>query len=366
MIELLFIQVTISVILNNEIYGPYGDLLQKAIEKGQEGLAEFWVLTFQWLKLILIYSLIGAITNIVARLYAFYWRKAMTFSYIPRVKQVPKIEGESQRIQEDPGIYADILESLGLQAVRTIMVLIAFMPILWTLSKKANLKVNLEVIRDVISYSSLLLPVSLGISAILLSGLLVHRLRKRPFPRFLKLSLLSSVTITTSLISIVMLEPLVWLAILTSIGGTGISWLVGIKLPGLEYNNQKVEASFRKELVLGEDDRINSASPETLYELFKDIEHNYKRLFLHYCYFDLWSHWYDLVLAFLPAILIAPSLFTGLITLGVLTQIENVFFKVQSGFSFIMNNWVRITKLRSVWKRLHEFEANLDKYQPQN
>ena len=33
-----------------------------------------------------------------------------------------------------------------------------------------------------------------------------------------------------------------------SLGGLIISWFVGIKLPGLEYNNQRVEASFRKEL----------------------------------------------------------------------------------------------------------------------
>ena len=38
----------------------------------------------------------------------------------------------------------------------------------------------------------------------------------------------------------------------------------GVKLPNLEYNNQKAEAAFRKELVLGEDDRENYASPNIL------------------------------------------------------------------------------------------------------
>jgi peptide/bleomycin uptake transporter len=45
---------------------------------------------------------------------------------------------------------------------------------------------------------------------------------------------------------------LVWVAFATSLGSLVISWVVGIKLPGLEYNNQKVEAKFRKELVYGE------------------------------------------------------------------------------------------------------------------
>ncbi|MDB3946056.1 hypothetical protein N9444_09185 [Gammaproteobacteria bacterium] len=28
-----------------------------------------------------------------------------------------------------------------------------------------------------------------------------------------------------------------------------------------------------------------------------------------------------------------------------------------------MHNWTTITELRSIWKRLHEFEVNLDRYQ---
>jgi len=79
---------------------------------------------------------------------------------------------------------------------------------------------------------------------------------------------------------------LVWLAILVSIGGLIISWFVGIKLPGLEYNNQKVEAAFRKDLVLGEDDKKKYANEETLWGLFTGIRFNYQRLFLHYGYFD--------------------------------------------------------------------------------
>ena len=45
-----------------------------------------------------------------------------------------KVEGASQRIQEDAMNFAKIVESLGLQIVRAIMLLIAFLPILWGLS----------------------------------------------------------------------------------------------------------------------------------------------------------------------------------------------------------------------------------------
>ncbi|TEY08964.1 transporter, partial [Campylobacter sp. CH185] len=61
---------------------------------------------------------------------------------------------------------------------------------------------------------------------------------------------------------------LVYIALLISLGGLVVSWFVGIKLPGLEYNNQKAEAAFRKELVYAEDNRKEYAKNETMIELF--------------------------------------------------------------------------------------------------
>ena len=47
---------------------------------------------------------------------------------------IAKVEGASQRIQEDCMNFARIVESIGLQVIRAIMLLIAFIPILWGLS----------------------------------------------------------------------------------------------------------------------------------------------------------------------------------------------------------------------------------------
>ena len=46
---------------------------------------------------------------------------------------------------------------------------------------------------------------------------------------------------------------MVWVALISAIGGTVLLAGAGIRLPGLEFNNQKVEAAYRKELVFGED-----------------------------------------------------------------------------------------------------------------
>ena len=51
-----------------------------------------------------------------------------------------------------------------------------------------------------------------------------------------------------------------------------------------------------------------------------------------------------------------PGLFTGAMTLGILIQTSSAFREVQGSFSLFMQNWTRITELRSIYKRLTEFE----------
>ena len=283
----------------NEWYKGFYDLLQKATERE---LSEFYDGIFLFMKLAIPYVMIYTITNYFTRLWAFRWREAMTFSYMPYWRKIDaKVEGASQRIQEDCMNFAKIVESIGLQVVKAIMTLIAFIPILWGLSSN----VTVPFLNDV-------------------SG------------------------------------SLVWVALILSIGGIIISWLVGIKLPGLEYNNQKVEAAFRKELVYGEDDRKNYVQAPTILQLFTGIRFNYHKLFLHYGYFDLWAIWYRQLFVIVPFLIMAPGLFTAAFTLGIMMQVVNAFGEVKDAFSVFLYNWTRITELRSIHKRLMEFESAIN------
>jgi peptide/bleomycin uptake transporter len=151
---------------------------------------------------------------------------------------------------------------------------------------------------------------------------------------------------------------LFWVALVTALGGTVISWFVGIRLPGLEYNNQKTEAALRKDLVFAEDDRNRMHLP-TVLELFTGVRLNNFRLFNHYAYFHLWSNLYSQMMVIFPFLLMGPSLFTGLITLGVIQQVSNAFNKVNDAFSYLIERWTDITELRSIYKRLTEFEKGL-------
>lgn len=152
---------------------------------------------------------------------------------------------------------------------------------------------------------------------------------------------------------------LVWIALVVSIGGLGVSVLVGRKLPQLEYNNQKVEAAFRKSLVRCEDSR-DSHGLEHLFAQFKELKYNYYKLYDNYKYYSLWENLYFQSGVVIPYLVSAPQYFAGAITLGTLVQIGNAFDKIHESMSFFTDNWLTVTELRSVIKRLTEFEKDID------
>ncbi len=58
--------------------------------------------------------------------------------------------------------------------------------------------------------------------------------------------------------------------------------------------------------------------------------------------------------------MMAPGLFAGAIGLGFVLQINNAFDQVRSSFCVFITNWTTITQLRSIYKRLKEFEKKIE------
>jgi len=54
-----------------------------------------------------------------------------------------------------------------------------------------------------------------------------------------------------------------------------------------------------------------------------------------------------------------PSIAAGALTLGLMTQITNVFDQVHNSFQYLVNSWTTIVALLSIYKRLRTFEAAL-------
>lgn len=296
LMTIVFITVQQTVRLN-AWYGQFYDLLQKPEQAG--GLDKFWGFMQQFAWIAFPYMLLRSFEAYLASHYAFRWRQAMTETYLPRWQRTAEtVEGASQRIQEDCMRFARQTENLGLGLVRALLTLASFIPILWGLSK------------------------GIAIEWLKFDG------------------------------------SLFWVALTTALGGTVLSWFVGIRLPGLEYNNQKTEAALRKELVYAEDDRGRMTLSGTM-ELFMGVRFNNFRLFNHYAYFNLWSNLYAQSMIIFPYLLMGPSLFAGVITLGVIQQVGNAFGKVNDAFSYLIDRWTDITELRSIHKRLTEFEKAL-------
>ena len=51
-----------------------------------------------------------------------------------------------------------------------------------------------------------------------------------------------------------------------------------------------------------------------------------------------------------------PGLFTGAYTLGVMMKAVNAFGEIKDAFNVFLYNWIQINRLRSIHKRLSEFE----------
>ncbi len=285
----------------NEWFGDFYDTLQQALaEPGAVEFADFLVKCLTFAEIAAIYITVAVLLEFYVRHYVFRWRTAMNNYYMSYWDQVRHIEGAAQRVQEDTMRFARIVEGLGVAFMRSVMTLIAFLPLLWTLSEHVT-----------------------------------------------ELPWIGAVS-----------HSLVYLAIISAAFGTVLLAVVGIKLPGLEFNNQKVEAAFRKELVYGED-QADRAEPETVGELFTNVRRNYFRLYKHYLYFDIakWSYLQFAVIV--PYIMMGPTIVAGLITLGVLQQILRAFDRVENSFQFLVNSWSTIVELISIFKRLRAFEATI-------
>ena len=313
-----YFSVQVSVAINNW-RRPFFDLVQSALktpgaevtEESAEATAAISSFSSDLLDLIIIFSEIAMLaifvyvmTRFFVSHFIFRWRTAMNEYYTSQWKQVRHIEGASQRIQEDTMRFASIMENLGVSIVDSIMTLFAFLPVLWSLSQYVT---ELPIV-----------------------GEIAH--------------------------------PLFYAALAWSVFGTGLLATVGIKLPGLEFKNQRVEAAFRKELVYGEDD-TDRAQPPKLIELFSNVRKNYFRLYFHYMYFNVARMLYLQADNIFVYILLVPTIAAGVITFGILQQILTAFSQVSNSFQYLVNSWHTIIELLSVYKRLISFEAAI-KHEP--
>ena len=296
-----YFQVQVSVAIN-AWYGPFYNMIQAALSKSAPvELGDFYGELVSFAGIAFIAVTVGVFTRFFVSHWIFRWRTAMNDYYMSHWGKLRVIEGASQRVQEDTMRFSTTMEGLGINLVEAVLTLIAFLPVL--------------------------LALSAGITELPFIG-------EVPY-------------------------ALVVVAILWSLFGTTFLALVGIKLPGLEFRNQRVEAAYRKELVYGEDD-VARAQPPTVGELFGNVRRNYFRLYFHYMYFNVARIFYLQTDTIFPYIVLAPTIVAGKITLGTMNQILNAFLQVRQSFQYLVTSWTTIVELLSIYKRLRAFEAAID------
>ena len=187
-----------------------------------------------------------------------------------------KIEGASQRVQEDTIKFTRIMESLGTSFIEAIMVIVEFLPILFGL----GIAIPIFFFGDW-DYG-------------LITG------------------------------------ALIW-----SVGGT--LFLIGLgiilRLVGIEYDLQKKEAAYRKILVIAEDD--GTVRPKKIEEFFDDVRKIHFLSYLRYLYFNIGRMAYLQANVLSAYVFLAPAIVAGVVTLGVMQQIIRAFGRVEGSMQYL-------------------------------
>ena len=130
----LWVQVKIDVEIN-EWFGQFYDMIQKALATPNAiTIDEYWASLASFITLAGMYIALYVIISFFTAHFLFRWRTAMVEWYHSVYDKARKIEGASQRVQEDTIKFTRIMESLGTSFIESVMVLIQFVPILLGLS----------------------------------------------------------------------------------------------------------------------------------------------------------------------------------------------------------------------------------------
>jgi peptide/bleomycin uptake transporter len=299
-IAALWYQVQLDVQIN-EWFGGFYDMIQQALKgEGDITLAAYYSELLTFFKIAAVYIVVALGVSFFTQHWLFRWRTSMIETYHELFHKARHIEGASQRVQEDTVKFSRIMETLGTSFVESIMILIAFFPILMGLSM----------------------------------GLTVAFFGEWEY-------------------------GLVASAIIWSVGITILLLVVGqlLRLVNIEYDIQAKEAAYRKVLVKAEDD--NSVRPKTLNEIFDDVRKTHYKNYFRYMWFNVARLSCLQANVLVGYVVLAPAIVSGAITLGVMQQILRAFGKVEGSMMYLFKSWSTIIELLSVYKRLREFEAKI-------
>jgi putative ATP-binding cassette transporter len=308
-IAINMIVVYINVRLNSWNADFYNALQTKNVKVFPHLLLVFTGLAFA-------YILLAVYGRYLRQMLGFRWRQWLTHRYLEqwlgdkafyRIERDRLADNPDQRISDDLNSFASTTLALSLDLLSTLVTLVTFITILWTIAGS-------------LSFS--------------LFGM-----------------------------QIVIPGYMVWAAALYAVVGSLVMQRFGKPLVSVNYQAQKVEANFRFGLIRVREnaeqiafyDGINTEN-ESAKGVFATIRANYWQIMKYTKRLTFVNAFYSQIATVFPFMVAAPRYFSGAYSLGVLMQIYSSFGTVSDSFSWFINSYSTLVEWRATVNRLREFK----------
>ncbi len=314
-IGLNFFGVYLLVRLNSWYNEFYNALQQYQVES-------FWPLVGEFTGLAMLYIVIAVYAIYLRQAVQIKWRTWLTDKYLSRwlkgqvyyrlQVQNSDTDNPDQRISEDINQFVNLSLQLLIGFLKQLTTLVAFGVVLWNLSGAFTLNLGGQ---DIVIYGYMF-----------------------------------------------------WFSFVYSGIGTVCAHLVGRKLIGLNFEQQRFEADFRFNMMRVRENSESiafyggeNAENKGFHERFAKVISNFWQLMKQTKILNFYVNGYAQLAVIVPLILAAPQYFAGAIALGGLMQTVSAFGRVQDALSYFVESYDSIAQLAAVVKRLDTFTEHMER-----
>ncbi|HDR9356430.1 ABC transporter ATP-binding protein/permease [Burkholderia vietnamiensis] len=301
--------VWINVKLNKWNAQFYNALQSKDVHEFPNLLMQFSALAFGFI-------ILAVYGRYLRQMLGFRWRQWLTDRFLGqwlgdrafyRIERDHLADNPDQRITDDLQSFATTTLALSLDLLSTVVTLVSFITILWSLAGA--------------------LSVSLGATPITIPGYMV------------------------------------WAAALYAVVGSVIIQKFGHPLVSINYQQQRVEADFRfglirvrenaEQIAFYDGEKTETANAQGLFMRIRD---NWWRVMKYTKRLTFVLSFYGQIAMIFPLVVAAPRYFAGAFSFGVLMQISSAFNTVSDSFSWFINSYGTLVEWRATVNRLREFQ----------
>lgn len=311
---LLVVALNLGIVYINVLLNEWNRVFYNAIEQRDYASFKLLLVRFSWIAAAFIVLAISR--QYYQMMLQMRWRTWMTGTFLRRwlghqayyrIEQTHATDNPDQRLADDLRQFTDGALSLSMGLLNSVVTLVSFIGILWTVSG----------------------PISLALGGVNLT-----------IPGYM-----------------------VWFAIAYAVVGSLIAHFVGRPLIGLSFQQEQYEANFRFMLV-----RLRENSePVALYRgepteeaglraRFERIRANWNQLMRYTRRLTFVNSGYGQFAIIFPLLVAAPRYFSGKLTLGGLMQINSAFGQVQGALSWFVDSYATLVGWKAAANRLIDFQ----------